>query len=451
LRSFTPTSHTHRRSAGRSSVSVVSISLAFAVTAVLLSASLASAATLSQRDQPRSGNTARFQPAFPSASGTSATLNVAEPLARIASVNTVVPPFGLAFSFSQVKVGQLKLKEVLIKPVDPGEFVKGGCSQCTGTGSFLPYTIKNKLFTEGVRGNIFLSSKTHIVEALVRPGQIGRFKLYGVTVGPPTDTTLLAQGCLPADIVQFAGGTTAGVLNALLNPKTLPTIPCSASANPRGDNVTFFRPPFELSATQQFTGEFKGFANGSRWLTVWEGHQTHCGPDPFSEARLGFQHVTWHVHGNFDVAFRTARVSRAGFFCAYLQNGGTFGQLPDGRIGITWSAPYFAGDTISITGPTSAAAGATIENTFAGHASAPEQLWVFDSTTPCASTAEAEYGPSFGLSNTPVNGDFSIRVTSVPLKQSGFRCAYLQVGAPTKKGLPTGPTLATASQAITVS
>jgi len=436
------------------------MSLALAITAVLLSASVASAATLSQRDQPRSGNAASFRPAFLPASGKSATLNIAEPIAHIADVNTVVPAFELGFSYSQVKVGKLKLQEVLIKPVDPGESVKGGCSQCTGSGSFLPYTIKNRLFTEGTRGNIFLSGKTKIVEALVRPGQIGRFKLYGVSIGPPTQPALLAQGCLPADIIALAGGTTSGVLNALLHPKTLPRVSCSASANPRGDNVTFFRPPFELSATQHFTGEFKGFANGSRWLTAWEGHQTNCGPDPLAEARRGFQHVIWPVHGKFDVVFNTALVSRAGFFCAYLQNGGTFDGLPDGRVGITWSVPYYAGDTVTIGGPTSAAVGSTIQNTFSGQASAPtgrglppEELWVFDSTSPCAATAGAEFGPSFGLSNTAVNGNFSVQVTSVKLTQSGFRCAYLNVGAPTKKnGLPTptGPTLASASLPITV-
>jgi len=427
------------------------MSLILALAALLTFAGLATGARLSLRDRATPRGAASGRPGLLAAVAKAGTPDVADPIAHVANVNTVVPAFELGFSYSQVHVGELKLQEVLIKPVDPGESIKGGCDQCTGSGSFLPYTIKNHLFTEATRGNIFLTGKTKIAEALVRPGQIGRFKIYGVSVGPPTNTRLLAQGCIAADAIPTAGGTPSAVLNALLHPRSLPQVSCSG--NPTGDSGTFFRPPLELS-THNATGQFTGHANGARWLSVFQGHPT-CGPDALAEARRTANHVFWHVHGNFNVGFTTAPVSRAGFFCAYLQTGSTFGGIPDGKVSLMWNLPYYAGDTVAIGGPTSVTAGDTVDNTFAGHASAAEELWTFDATAPCRATAQAEYATqaSFGVGNTPENGDFSVNVTSRPFTTAGtgYRCAYLQVGAPTKKGVPTGPTLATASLQIAVS
>jgi hypothetical protein len=94
--------------------------------------------------------------------------------------------------------------------------------------------------------------------------------------------------------------------------------------------------------------------------------------------------------------------------------------------------------------------GQPVVDTFSGFASAKETLWTFDSASPCAATAEAEYPPAVGVGDNAVNGSFSLSISSVPLATSSYRCAYLQAGAPSA-GKPTGPTLAAASALITVS
>ena len=358
-----------------------------------------------------------------------------DPLAYLSNANTVVPPFGIAFAYHRVQTGTLKLKKILIRPVTDDEFVKGGCSACTGPGRFLPYAIRNGEFTELTQGTILMTEKTKIVEAVIRPGRIGRFKLYGVSVGPPTKTKLIAQGCLAADSIPAPGPTSHVLLNTLLHPKALPQVPCSGT--PRGDNVTFFRPPFELSSTTAPIGGFSGQAGGPRWLSVFEGNQK-CAPDPLAESVLTPNRVFWHVSGRFSKGFRGVPATKPGFFCAYLQSGGKYAGIPDGHMGLTWSAPYYAGDALSITGQGTVSPGQSVADTFEGIASVPEQLWSFDSFTPCAATAQGEFEPAAGVSHTAVSGSFSLTVTAIPLSHSFFRCAYLNVGAP-KNGQPTGP------------
>jgi hypothetical protein len=293
-----------------------------------------------------------------------------------------------------------------------------------------------------------MTTNTRIVEAVIHPGRVGRFKLYGVSVGPPSTPALLDQGCIAADAIPAAGGTSSVLLGALLHPRNgvLPVVPCSGV--PRGDNVTFFRPPFELSATDVPTGGFSGRAGGPRWLSVFQGNRP-CAPDPLAESRLTPNHVFWHVNGQFSRGFRGVTATKPGFFCGYLQSGGTFAGIPDGRMGLTWSAPYYAGDNVAITGETTIGPGQKVNDVFTGFASAAEQLWSFDSFTPCANTAQGEYQPAAGVFNSPVKGRFSLNITAIPLSQSFYRCAYLNVGAPSK-GKPTGPTLARASLFITV-
>jgi hypothetical protein len=423
----------------------VAVLLTFAALANAASSLRGGPATSALREAPAPNDAASSAAGFPVASSSRA-LKITDPIGHLANANSVVPAFELGFSYSQVRVGQLKLKAILIRPVSADEFVKGGCTACTGSGRFLPYTIRGHLFQESAKGPIFMTRRTKIAEALIRPGEIGRFKVYGVSVGSLTTTVLLAHGCIAADAIPVAGGTSTALLDALLHPQTLPQVPCSG--NPTGDNVTFFRPPFELSATQPAIGGFSGHAGGPRWLSVFQGRKP-CAPDPLAEATGTPNHVFWHISGDFRKGFTTATDTKPGFFCAYLQSGGTFGRIPDGRLGLMWSAPYYAGDTIAISGQSTAAANQTAVDTFAGHASVREQFWSFDSFTPCAGTAQGEFPTAFGLSNSSVKGNFSIAVTSVPLSRSVFRCGYLQVGAPSH-GKPTGPTVAKASLAITV-
>ena len=437
----------------RQTLDLVRRSVIIAVTLLLTIAALANATTSSSRhssmrsfrDAPVTGTSSDPSPPFALA-GAARVLKLNDPLGTVANVNTAVPPFQIAFSFSPVRTGTLKLKAILIKPVASGEVVKGGCNACTGSGRFLPYTIHGHLFTERTQGTIIMTGRTRIVEALIRPGRVGRFKLYGVSVGPPTNPVLLAQGCIAADALPIAGPTSRVVLEALLHPSVLPQVPCSGT--PRGDNVTFFRPPVELSPTVAPVGGFSGHAGGPRWLSVFQANRP-CAPDPLAEAGVTPSHVFWHVSGNFRKGFRGVPATKPGFFCAYLQSGGTFAGIPSGLVGLTWSVPFYAGDTLSITGQSTVPPGQKVTDTFEGVASVHEELWSFDSFTPCAGTAQGESATAAGVSHAPVFGSFSFTVAALPLSHSFFRCAYLNVGA-AHNGKPTGPTLVRASLPITV-
>ena len=430
-------------------------SLILTAAVLLMSAGLASAAgtrraatataTSALRDAPAPKEPAKSAAAFPIATP-SRVLRATDPLGNVANVNTAVPPFQIAFAYSLVRPGTLRLKTILMKPVSRDESVKGGCSSCTGSGHFLPYTIHGHLFQDHTSGTVLMTKHTRIVEAVIRPGETGRFKLYGISLGPPTHPVSLLQGCIAADALPVAGATSPILLDALLHPNVLPQVPCSGT--PRGDSVTFFRPPSELSATAAPTGGFTGHTGGPRWLSVFQANQT-CAPDPLAEARRTQSHIFWHVNGNFSKGFRGVPATKPGFFCAYLQSGGKFAGIPDGRMGLTWSAPYYAGDVLSITGQGTVSPGQSVADTFEGVASVPEELWSFDSFTPCAGTAQGEFPTAAGVSHTTVHGSFSLTVTAIPLSHSFFRCAYLNVGAP-KNGQPTGPSLVRASLAITV-
>lgn len=453
---------TRQGSARQRAVLLVSRSVTLAATALLTFTALASAAGLNQRatqqrEHAPSGprilrgllatTSPSDQPAFPAPTIAAGAFNVADPIAHVANANPVVPRFGLGFAYSEVHQGELKLKELLMRPVFKGEFAKGGCTQCTGSGSFKPYEIRHRIFMESTRGSIFLTRRTRIVEALIRPGAIGRFKIYGVSVGRPTRTVLLTQGCIAADAIPVAGGTSSRLLSALLHPRTLPQVPCQAGV-PR-DVAKSFDSPFELSTTASTQGTVSGRASGSRWLTIFQVHQ-RCAPNPLAESMKTSNHAfsVAHVSGGFTVHFVISPDTRPGFFCVYLQTGGKFANVPDGRVTLTGAVPYWAGDIVGISGPSTGAANTSVPDTFAGNASVLEELYVYTSFISCLSTAQAEY-PRAGHAQRPVRGHFSIPL-AIPLStKTEFVCAYLQVGAPTN-GLPTGPTLAAQSQTIVV-
>jgi hypothetical protein len=402
---------------------------------------------------PRSTAATVGQPLTVVTPGTeSPALSVWDPIAQTASLNPVVPEFTLTVvSYRQVSVGVPRLKKMILAPVSRAASIKGGCSQCGGSGRFLPYIHKGNGVVEPTVGTVHLTSRTRIVWAAVRSGEIGRYKLYGFNPGlnAVPQQVLLSEGCLAADFVQDSGPTSLGLLGQLLHPRTLPRVPCSGT--PRGDSATFYEPGPELSPSTRLPGHFSGSAGGSRWLSVFQAGSGNCARDPLGEARRTSNHLFWHITGGkFRRNFVSGLVKRPGNFCAYLQTGGRYRGIPDGRVGIRWSAPYFGGDTVSITGVTTGVAGQPVVDTFSGFASAKETLWTFDSASPCAATAEAEYPPAVGVGDNAVNGSFSLSISSVPLATSSYRCAYLQAGAPSA-GKPTGPTLAAASALITVS
>jgi hypothetical protein len=295
-----------------------------------------------------------------------------------------------------------------------------------------------------VRGTIVLTTRTRFGEAIAPTGEIGRFQVDGIATDPARPVAR-RRGCLGADT-----GVTG---HELVDGGPLPLVACRA-AGPRDGN-TRFSAPSELSPTTSQSGTVSGRTHGGRWLTVLEVHSA-CAATAQATARIQGATITqWHVHGPFRKTFSTGTAQTPGFFCVYLQNGGRWHRVPDGRISQRGSIPFFAGDRVSISAApsTPVPAGQPVTNTFSGFASAGETLWTFDSDSPCATTAQAQYGTSIGFGEDSVKGSFSLAITSVPLNQNAYRCAYLQYGRPggtTGHPTPTGPTLATAAVLIAV-
>jgi hypothetical protein len=355
-----------------------------------------------------------------------------------ASINPVVHPFSFFLIYHPLSVDSLALKGFEIKPFFLRQAAPlGGCLHCTGHGTFR-LKLKGQTLTETVKGLRVLTVKTRFPQAIVRRGEIGRFKEFGIALNP-VRPVVRAKGCLGAD---------TGLTNeTLLSGGPLPLVPCSAP-NPI-DTTTHVDTPLELSKTVQQRGSVTGNARGTRWLTVFKVHAA-CGLDAQATSQIrGESHAIWHVRGKFSEGFSTGLDTRSGHFCAYLQTGGRWKGIPDGRISQRGDFPFLAGDTISITGATTGVVGQPVADTFSGFASTKEYLWTFDSPSPCLATAQLEYAPSIGVGVTEVSGLFSKAINSVPLTASAYRCAYLQLGAPVDDK-PSGQTLATASTLITV-
>ncbi|MGI8714959.1 MAG: hypothetical protein ACR2NR_17620 [Solirubrobacteraceae bacterium] len=364
----------------------------------------------------------------------------AGPVAEADGLNPVVKPFSFFLIYHSVNSLEIALKAFEIKPFFPQQAAPlGGCLHCLGFGHFQSYVVKRDTLTEKVRGTRLLTTHTRFSQAIVRRGEIGRFKVYGVALNPARPFVRQA-GCLGAD---------TGVTNDdLIYGRALPLVGCTA-ATPR-DGATSFNAPAELSKTVQGHGSVSGNAKGERWLSVFKVHAA-CGANAQATKRIhGVSGAVWKVRGRFRETFTTGLDTRAGHFCVYLQDGGRWHKVPDGRISQRGSIAFFGGDSVSITGAATGAAGQAVADTFGGFASASEVLWTFDSYTPCAPTAEAEYPAAVGVGVNSVKGLFSLSVNSIPLAQSAYRCGYLQVGA-SSHHKPTGPTLASASALITVS
>lgn len=374
----------------------------------------------------------------------------AAPVAHEANANTVVPPFGTRFVTKPVpgQPGERELEREDIFPFLPTEDEIGGCFGCPnhGGGGFKPGVRHGRTASFSTRGPIILTSRTRVATVVYQPGQIGRFKLYRVNVNT-ANLILEAEGCVPADVVPK--------FEDLKQVRTVPKVPCQSTVGLR-DRLSLSS-PLELSPTSGVAGTISGFTSGARWLSIFQTNGV-CAPDAQAEAARTPNHVFWQVIGNFSVTFTSAPATAPGFFCVYLQTGGTYNvrtggrnvAVPDGRLTVTGNAAFSAGDTITITAPPSATAGQPAATTIAGTSSLAEQLYVFAAYGPCAASAQAEYPLAVGYFTQAVRGAFSIPLNTVPLLQTAAVCAYLQVGAPTSTGLPTGPTLVSASQVIAV-
>lgn len=364
------------------------------------------------------------------------------PIAHIANVNAIVKQFKLHLIYCTlgcgrpVPAGKILLQGFILDPFYSGDIVAGECVPCQG-GRFKPYTLSRRhILTERVRGTKFMTKRTKFIQGILRPGAIGRIQLDKVVFGRSPKVVRVAQTCLGAD---------TGALNF---GGTLPLIPCNQRV-PNDPSASFLT-PYEVSSTQDKLVEVSGHLTGQRWISLFRIHGP-CGPDAQATARKYHQlPALMHVSGPFTKFFGTGTDTQPGNFCVYAQLGQLYQKVPDGRLTLVGSHVFYAGDRVAIVGPTSVGVGGTATDDFVGHASTTETLWIFTAAQPCAASAEAEYPPSFGFSHVAVTGDFSTPETSAPLPSSSFRCAYLQLGAPTSQGLPTGPTLAAASQLVTV-
>jgi hypothetical protein len=377
---------------------------------------------------------------------------VVAPAARAVNVNTAVPKFEFFFNYNVVHHGKLQITAQFISPFFASfEQIDGGCVACTGPGRFQPFTVKHNTWRENVRGKLYMTGKTKIVQAIFSAGEIGRFKVYGLTLRQTVAPVRLAEGCIPADLqLSFA---------QLRDYKTMPKVPCQEQL-PVGDSIQLGA-PVELSATSGSPVSISGHAGEPEWLTVFQApldSKSPCAVNALSEALRTPNFISARVSGNFSGKFSAATASKPGYLCAYLQTGGrikvtTGGVLPDGRVSATTDWFFLAGDVVNISGPTTATAGPMFTETFSGIAQVPEQLYVFAPNSPCATTAQAEYGvdpldfttaEQAGAFNTPV----TITVSNTPPPVQ-YICAYTQYGPPSN-GVPTGPTLAANSTTITI-
>jgi hypothetical protein len=375
----------------------------------------------------------------------------ADPYAHAAGINSVVPVFYIRFGYNVLGPGRLELLWLKISPFYKAfETWAGGCTKCGGPGNFGSARIRGHTWEEKVvGGKVFMTSSTRIAQSVTSPNEIGRFKVYGLSLSGTPAPVVLASGCTPANLFLTN--------SEVFHWRTLPTVPCTAKV-PRNDHLTV-RTPAELSSTSSEQGTISGHATGEQWLIAFEAqHYKSCAPNAFAEDLITNTFFEQRVRGNFLVNFQTAPATTPGYICAYLQKGGRIrvtsgAELPYGRVSAAANWAFLAGDTVSISAPPSASPGQSVSVTATGTASVNEQLYLFSPFSPCAGTAQAEYGEDpDNFTTAETAGPFSTTATltiSPNAPPTVYVCAYLQLGAPSN-GVPTGPTLATASQTISV-
>lgn len=407
-------------------------------------------------------------------------------VAAAPSVNSRLRPFKLDFIYNRnpARPGTLQLTGFYLFPFylgpELGPF--GGCVQCAGSGHFgdshwgsiapfarkfghtpselgIPKQFVNHTYSSVAHGSIFMTSRTRFIQAAIGPF-IGNFGVYGLNVGKQK-LVKLRGGCIPAYLDWYA--SISAVNNFVLHHVSdLPTVPCN-QAVPPGNHLAISAPA-EFSSTGPVTGRITGHATGTQWLIVFQQpankikrNEPACLPNALAELGRTVVSFQRQVSGNFIDTFTTAPASSPGFLCAYLQLGGRLLQgnqpWPDGRVSATAVRPFYAGDSLSISGATSASPGQQVSETVTGRASTRQMLYVFAPFSPCASSAQAEYAQDpHDLSVAKGPGAFSYGVTitiaSRPPPTVHF-CAYLQNGAPVN-GMPTGLTIRAASQTISI-
>jgi len=375
-----------------------------------------------------------------------------EAIVHTTNINSVIPAFDMFFGYNIVG-GKVDMTKLLIKPFYSRfeNVPAGGCTGCTGRGNFKKLKLSGHTLTELVKGGaIYMTKKTGLVESVTSPDEIGRFKVYGLDPNPDDPhPILLRSACTPANLEL----TSAQVFDW----RTLPRVPCAQKLP--GNNHVSVSEPIELPSSTTASGTVSGHASGTQWLIAFQGsNYESCAEDALAEGLRSTTYFEREVSGTFTIPFTTAPATTPGYTCAYLQVGGRVkvtsgGDLPDGRVTATGSTPFLAGDSVSITGDTTATAGGTAAETVSGNASIAEQLYVFAPYSPCAASAQAEYGVDpTDYTEAVSKGAFSTSLTltiSPSAPSTGYVCAYLQVGAPSNT-VPTGPTVASASEQISI-
>ena len=387
--------------------------------------------------------------------------NSARALARAGAINSVLPKFKTAIGYD-IRGGRVELTALFIYPfhenIEGAEF---GCTACVGPGNFgpakwsgskvSPETRARYTLTDKLRGGTArMSAKTRIVVDVYDSGKIGRFRVYHLAGGRSPAPAVLASGCTPAYLPLKDHKA------ALSDWKHLPKVPC-AGGTPHGS--LSIAAPLEFAAGGGQQATVSGHIAGSGWLTIFQTNGT-CAPNALAENTTSSAFfIPLKVHGNFRIQFKTAGTTSPGNVCAYLQNGGRDGfdfvtPLPDGRVAAKANLFYYAGDTAHITAASPVTAGQSTTVTVSGTAKVTgEYLYAFFPNSPCAATAQAEFGvdPSDqAVPETQVNysSPFTVTVPSTA-PATVYRCAYLQSGGPSN-GVPTGTTLAAATATVAV-
>lgn len=391
------------------------------------------------------------------------TLTGRHPIARAATtnINAIVPRFEFFLVYDVLSPLTLRLRGFLIGPFHLGfeSGPYGGCKGCAGPGSFTAAKVFRKgcgsvpapcLRESLIGGTTTLTKRSLFIEAITAPDKIGRFTVYGVQVNP-AKPKIRRQGCLGADVPVIHDNFLAYLGGA----KTIPTVPCNQTVTNDPLPSLSPPPPFEVSSSGPTPFEISGSASGTEWLGMFEVHHD-CEFNSQATAQLEPRapRLFTQVTGQFTKIFRTATHSTPGFLCFFLQRGGTFKGIPDGRVTMADQVAYLAGDTVGISGPTTTPPPQVTE-TYAGNASvAGEEFWTFPTPSPCQGSVQAEYAQDPHPIVRPLNaGQFSFQISTNGLVsgETVDLCAYTQLGAPVN-GAPNGSvTLAGAEQVVTVS
>jgi hypothetical protein len=369
------------------------------------------------------------------------------------TVNSVAPAFQTAIGVTSAanRPDHGELHSILIRPVSVEPIVV--CNTCRK--DFYIYQEDNKsravltvqpaqLVTPETR---FLVMSNRALPASVASQQgIGRYRLYGFDPATRSLQTL-AQGCLAAWTPQFYAGFRPTQFTPAFLRQTLPVVPCQATV-PTHDSLSLTPPP-ELFESSTGTFAISGFSSGPRWLTVSAG--AACNAVPLFTVSAGgggsrggpanprVSRVSGHFE--YDFTFDTPARPDWGNFCAFLQTGGRYKEVPDGRLTARAAADWNDGDTAIINAPETLPVGQVLSFTVSGYHNSDAAAYEYFSFRPCASTAQAEKAIGQGGQISPASstgGNFSQRFqTSGPLPQSAYICAYIQPVAST--GTDTNP------------